>query len=174
MSKIKEFFAARPTLWEFAKYSFFSTSAGLLELLVFALLNYFLPRYGVNQPVNWLIFVYPADAGGMGALLAFIVSSVFGQALKFITNFTQTFKSTNNMLLSAVGFAVMAIIVVVGLNFYVGGLLNAQLCKVMDNTDSAGLVAKAIVQVTGFALVYPINKFVLMRKKPASEDTEEA
>jgi len=165
MAKIKEFFAKKPAAWEFAKYTFFSVTAGWLELLIFVVLNYILPRQGVNKSVEWFIFVYPTAAGGMGALIAFIASSVIGQALKFLTNFTQTFKSTNNMLLSAIGFAVMAIIIIVGLNFYVGGLLNTELCKVIDNADVAGLIAKTIVQVAGFLLIYPVNKFVLMRKK---------
>lgn len=167
MTKLKEFFAQNPTAWEFAKYTFFSLSAGLLELLIFVALNYILPRQGVNQPINWFIFVYPTVAGGLGALIAFIASSVIGQLLKFLTNFKKTFKSTNNMLLSAIGFAIMAVIIVVGLNFYVGGLLNKELCKIIDSADVAGLIAKAIVQVAGFLLIFPINKFVLMRKKPS-------
>lgn len=169
MAKIKEFFSKNPTAWEFAKYTIFSLLAGWLELGIFALLNYLLPHNGINRPINWFVFVYPTAAGGLGAFIAFVVSSTIGQAMKFITNFTKTFKSTNNMLLSAVGFAVMAVIIVVGLNLYVGGLLNKELCKVIANADLAGLIAKAIVQTTGFLLVYPVNKFVLMRKKSKTE-----
>ena len=165
MARVKEFFSKNPTAWEFAKYTIFSVIGGLLELVVFMILNSVLPQKGINRPINWFIFVYPAEAGGLGAFIAFIVSSVIGQAMKFITNFKKTFKSTNNIFLSAVGFAVMAVIIVVGLNLYVGGLLNKELFKVIANADIAGLIAKTIAQVTGFLLIFPVNKFILMRRK---------
>ncbi|HHU43071.1 MAG: hypothetical protein QM214_02275 [Bacillota bacterium] len=165
MARIKEFFSKNPTAWEFAKYTIFSVTGGLLELVVFVILNSVLPKNGIDRPINWFVFVYPTEAGGLGAFIAFIVSSVVGQALKFITNFKKTFKSTNNIFLSAIGFALMAIVIVVGLNLYVGGLLNKELCKVVDNADLAGLIAKTIAQVTGFLLIFPVNKFILMRRK---------
>jgi putative flippase GtrA len=167
LKKIKEFFSKNPTAWEFAKYTIFSLLAGWTELLTFMLLNYILPKNGINKEVSWFLFVYPTEAGGLGALIAFVVSSIIGQALKFITNFKKTFKSTNNILLSAIGFAVMAVIIVVGLNLYVGGILNTALCKVIPNVDLAGALAKAICQFAGFLLAFPVNKFILMRNKPA-------
>ncbi|NLO64705.1 MAG: hypothetical protein GX095_05665 [Clostridiales bacterium] len=171
MGKIKEFFKKNPTAWEFAKYTIFSVLAGWIELSVFSLLNYVLPNNGINKPLNWFVFVYPTEAGGLGAFIAFVVSSVIGQALKFITNFKKTFKSTNNIVLSAVGFAIMAVIIVVGLNMYVGGLLNNALCKVIANADAVGFLAKLIVQMSGFFVIYPINKFVLMRRDKSQTQT---
>lgn len=171
INRMKNFFSKNPTAWQFAKYTIFSVSAGLIEVGIFMLLNYLLPKNGINRPINWFLFVYPTAAGGLGALIAFVVSSVIGQALKFITNFKKTFKYTNNILLSAIGFAIMAIIVVVGLNLYVGGILNTALCKVISNADIAGMIAKIICQVTGFLLVFPVNKFLLMRTKKADTTT---
>jgi putative flippase GtrA len=165
MTKAKEFFAKNPTAQQFAKYLIFSLGAGLSELIIFFVLNYVLPLKGVNKPINWFIFVYPTAAGGLGAFIAFVVSSAIGQTLKFITNFKKTFKSTNNVVVSAIGFAIMSIIIIIGLNLYVGGILNKELCKVIDNAEIAGLIAKFIAQITGFLLVFPVNKYILMRKK---------
>lgn len=165
--KIRGFFANNPSALQFAKYTIFSLAGGITELIIFAVLNYILPRNGINSPMNWFIFVYPTAAGGLGAFIAFVVSAVIGQALKFITNFKKTFKSTNNIFLSAIGFAIVSIIIIVGLNLYVGGLLNNELCKIISNTKIAGIIAKLIAQVTGFLLVFPVNKFILMRKKEA-------
>lgn len=169
IKRIKDFFIKNPAAWQFAKYTIFSLIAGWIELIVFIVLNYYLPNNGINKPISWFIFIYPAAAGGLGAFIAFVVSSVVGQALKFITNFKKTFKSTNNILLSAIGFAVMAIIIVVGLNLYVGGILNTALCKVIPNPDAAGAIAKILCQFTGFMLAFPVNKFILMRNKPRDE-----
>lgn len=168
--KIKDFFEKNPNAWQFAKYTIFSVVSGWIEIGIFVLLNYLLPQNGINKPVNWFIFVYPTAAGGLGALIAFVVSSTIGQALKFITNFKKTFKSTNNIFISAVGFAIMAIMIVVGLNLYVGGILNTALCKVIPSADAAGAIAKIVCQVAGFLLAFPVNKFVLMRNKSSAEE----
>lgn len=165
IKKIKDYFANNPTALQFAKYTIFSLAGGITELIIFAVLNYFLPRNGINSPMNWFIFVYPTAAGGLGAFIAFVVSAVIGQAIKFFTNFKKTFKSTNNIFLSAIGFAILSVIIVVGLNLYVGGLLNNELCKVIPNAKIAGVLAKLIAQVAGFLLIFPVNKFILMRKK---------
>lgn len=165
IKKLKGFMHNNPSAWEFAKYTIFSLASGLFEVGIFALLNYILPAKGINKPVHWFIFDYPMAAGGLGAMIAFVVSAIIGQSLKFITNFTQTFKSTNNMLISAIGFAIMAIIIVVGLNMYLGGILNTALCKVIPNSDIAGALSKAICQVAGFLLSFPVNKYVLMHNK---------
>lgn len=165
IKRIKDFFSKNPAAWQFAKYTIFSLLAGWIEVIIFIVLNYYLPKNGINKPINWFVFIYPTVAGGLGAFIAFVVSSVVGQGLKFITNFKKTFKSTNNILLSAIGFAVMAIIIVVGLNLYVGGILNTALCKIIPNADVAGAIAKIICQFTGFLLAFPVNKFVLMRNK---------
>lgn len=172
MAKVKEFFAKNPAAWEFAKYSIFSYISGMTELIVFTILNYFLPHNGINKAIHWFIFDYPTAAGGLGAFIAFVVSSVIGQGLKFITNFTKTFKSTNNMFLSAIAFAIVAVLIVVGLNLCIGGLLNTALCKVIPNADIAGIIAKAIAQVAGFLLAFPVNKYVIMRKKKETPDEE--
>ena len=81
MARVKEFFSKNPTAWEFAKYTIFSVIGGLLELVVFMILNLFAAkRY--KQAINWFIFVYLK--GRTGRFIAFIVSSVIGQAMKFI------------------------------------------------------------------------------------------
>lgn len=153
------------TVWQFIKYTLFSLIAGVSEIGTFLLLNYLLPAKGINSPVKWFIFSYPTQAGGLGALIAFLVSSVVGQSISFITNFKKTFASTNNVFLSAIGFAVMAIFIIVVIHTYIGGLLNTALCKVIANNDIAGAIAKMTCQVSGFLLAFPINKFVIMRHK---------
>lgn len=164
------FMEKHKTIWQFIKYTLFSLIAGVLEIGSFVLLNYLLPAKGVNKAISWFIFSYPTETGGLGALIAFLVSSVIGQTVAFITNFKKTFASTNNVFLSAIGFAIMAIFIIVVIHTYIGGLLNTALCNVIPNSDIAGAIAKIICQVSGFLLAFPINKFILMRHKKPAED----
>ncbi len=170
MSKeVTNFADKHKTVWQFIKYTLFSLIAGVSETATFLLLNYILPAKGINSTVNWFIFSYPMQAGGLGALIAFLVSSVIGQTISFITNFNNTFATTNNIFISAIGFAVMAIFIIVVIQTYIGGILKTALCKVIENNATAGVIAKIICQVSGFLLAFPINKFVIMRHKKPSE-----
>lgn len=178
IKKLKAYFAAHEAIWQFVKFTLISMIAGASELVSFLVLNYALPAWGINSSVKWFLFDYPTASGGLGALIAFVVSATIGQVISFVVNFKKTFNSTNNIVASAVGYAIMAILIIVGLNTYIGGLLNEALCKVIPNTDLAGFIAKAICQFSSFVIIFPMNKFVIMRRKKekveiAEESTEE-
>ncbi|MGI6213794.1 MAG: hypothetical protein ACOYIQ_04530 [Christensenellales bacterium] len=165
--KIKQLSQNNPAAWQFIKYSFFCGLAGITETVLFVLLNYLLPANGVNASFEWFIFSYPSEAGGVGALIAFVCSSVAGQTLAFITNFKNTFQSTNNVWLSAVGFVILALLTIIGIHTYLGGVLNTALCKAIPNPAIAGAIAKISCQISSFLLSFPINKYILMRRKPS-------
>lgn len=162
--KVEKFFQNNATAWQFVKYTIFCGIAGVTETVLFMVLNYILPAKGINAPVQWFIFSYPTETGGQGALIAFVISSVVGQALTFITNFKKTFQSTNNVWVSAVGFLILALVTIIGLHTYLGGVLYTALGKVISNNDVAGVIAKVVCQFSGFLLAFPINKYVIMRK----------
>lgn len=171
--KIKALFAKYPNIGQFIKYTLFSLIAGLSETVLFVVLNYILPASGRNKSVTWFIFDYPHEAGGQGALIAFATSAIVGQSLMFITNFKKTFNSTNNVYLSALGFVVLALIVIIGIHTYLGGLLNTALNNVIPNADIAGALAKITCQLTGFFFAFPINKYILMRNKEEQKTSPE-
>jgi putative flippase GtrA len=172
IKKLKEYLKTHETVLQFVKFTLFSMIAGISETVVFLVLNWALPASGVNAPVKWFVFDYPTAAGGQGAMIAFIVSAFVGMGLSFIINFKKTFYSTNNIVVSAVGYAIMSVLIIVGLNTYVGGLLNEALCRVIPNTDVAGFIAKMICQFSSFLIVFPMNKFVIMRKKKPEKEAE--
>ena len=172
-TKLKNYFKANPAAMQFAMYTFFCVTAGLLETAIFMVLNYILPAKGINAPVKWFIFSYPTEAGGQGAFIAFLASAIIGQALKFITNFKKTFKSTTNIWASALGFAILSIVIIVVIHTYLGGVLNTALCKIFANTELAGTIAKLICQFLGYLVTFPVNKYVLMRVSGQDEPTAE-
>ncbi len=171
--KIKTLLAKNANLTQFIKYTLFSLIAGLTETILFVVLNYILPAKGINRHITWFIFDYPTQAGGLGALIAFATSAVVGQTVAFITNFKKTFESTNNVFLSAFGYLILALVTIIGIHTYLGGLLNSALCKIIPNTDIAGTLAKVTCQFSGFLLAFPVNKFILMRKKVTPDSLQQ-
>ena len=99
------------------------------------------------------------------------MAAVIGASLAGLKSMTATSGPGFSLKQENLGFAIMAVIIVVGLNMYVGGLLNNALCKVIANADAAGFLAKLIVQMSGFFVIYPINKFVLMRRDKSQTQT---
>jgi len=172
VQKLKAYFAEHEAVLQFVKFTLISMIAGASETVSFLILSNVLPAVGVNSEINWFVFRYAASAGGLGALIAFLVSATIGQVISFVVNFKKNFNSTNNVVASAIGYAVMAILIIVGLNTYVGGLLNDALCNVIPNNALASFLAKVVCMMASFFIVFPMNKFVIMRNdgKKKSED----
>lgn len=170
ITKIKTYLNEHKTVLQFIKFSLISMIAGLSEIVSFLILSSVLPKVGINSTIDWFVFVYPAEVGGLGALIAFLVSATIGQIISFIINFKKTFKSTNNMAVSAIGYAIMAILIIIGLNTYIGGLLNTALGSVIPNQGFASFIAKSICQFSSFLIVFPMNKFVIMREKKTPQE----
>lgn len=173
VTKIKTYLNEHKAIMQFVKFTLISMIAGLSEIVSFLILSNLLPKVGVNSAVNWFVFEYSAAAGGLGALIAFLISAIIGQVISFVVNFKKTFHSTNNIVLSAVGYAIMAILIIVGLNTYIGGLLNNALCRVIPNQGLASFIAKSICQFSSFIIVFPMNKFVIMREKKIPKDAQD-
>jgi len=165
IQKLKHYLNTHETVMQLVKFALFSMLAGVAETAAFLILNWALPASGVNSPVKWFVFDYPTATGGLGSMIAFLISAVIGNGISFIINFKKTFYSTSNIVVSAIGYAVMMVMIIVGLNTYVGGLLSNALSRVIENTKFAAFIAKMICQFSCFFIVFPMNKFVIMRKK---------
>ena len=66
MARVKDFFSKNPTAWEFAKYTIFSVIGGLLELVVFMILNSVLPQKRYKQAHKLVYLCVPCRSGRTG------------------------------------------------------------------------------------------------------------
>ncbi|MFW5779835.1 MAG: hypothetical protein ACOCWI_00075 [Bacillota bacterium] len=164
ISKIKKFADEHKAIWQFIMFSLISMIAAVTEMVSYLLLNSVFLTSLNDQPFNWFIFEYSGgDAGGLGTMIAFLVSITLAQIVAFITNRKKTFNANNNVVYSALMYAVM-VIIIIGLQTYSGPLLVTWLNGFINNANISGILGKLIWMFFTFVIVFLMSKFVIMRR----------
>jgi len=174
IEKLKAWAKEHKTILQFIKFTLISMIAGLSETIVFLVLNAVIKD---RTPIEALTWLYINRAPELGGFIAMTVSAIVGQVISFIVNFKKTFNSTNNIVVAAIGYAIMAFLIIFGLNCYIGSLLMIEISAAMPDNLSylAEYIAKLICMMSSFIIVFPMNKFVIMRegkKKKTGEALE--
>jgi len=165
IEKFKAYTEAHKEVWQLIKFTLASMAAGATELILFAILQASLK--GVNKPFNWFIFHYGTaeggKGGGVGAFIAFLLSTSLAQIVAFTVNRKKTFKSDMNLAFAIPAYIVMVVVFIIGLNTY----LAAVLIKAMSgiNTTLAEYIAKIITMLLAFVVTFVFSKYVIMREK---------
>ncbi len=133
----------------------------VVDFSTFALFNYWAFTSLRSQAFSWWIINYSIEDGGLCAFLAFALSFAISQTFNFFLQRKTTFKANNNVLYSAVMYAVM----VIGVYFFqvwVPSLIQAGIASVLGTTLGA-MVVKMINMTVSMLIQFPMNKWVIMR-----------
>ncbi len=165
---IKSFKEKNPSLFQVVSYALLGCVASAVELGVFSLCNYFI--FGAYKQTSfvWLVFRYDEANGGLCFFLSLAVSFIIAQAVNFIIQRKITFEANNSGAASAIMFAVMMLGIFL-LQLWLPTLLRAPFTASMS-ADTAELLIKLLCMFLGFVISYPLNKYVIMRKKPTNEN----
>jgi putative flippase GtrA len=165
-AKIKTYLNEHEDIFQLVKFSIFSFLAFLVEYISFTVLVLCLKN--VNQSISWWIFDYGSSTGGLGALIAFLISNVLAQIVSFIINRKKTFNANNNVVFSATMYAIMVCGIVI-FNTWMGAALTKALNNVIANITACQYIGKLIGSFTSFVITFVMNKFVIMRRKEEPE-----
>lgn len=163
-NKIKEFTEKHNEIWKFIKFTFTGASTSILELGVFALLQYavFASLNSVpitdNPIMNFLGIEYE------GYLYSYAISAIIGYAAAYIMNRKLTFKADANPMLSTVLYAIMVVFTII-FNTWFGSFLATIIVNNGLNSVFVELLTKLIVMTVPTIWTYPLNRFVIHRKK---------
>jgi len=163
-SKTKRNFTKKnQTLWEIIKFTLMSLVTTIVDMGVFALLNYWLFVVYKDTSFNWWLFNYRVDNGGLTAFLSLLVSFAVSQMVNFILQRKVTFGATNNKLYSAIMYAIM----VIGVYFFILWLptLFIQPLYAAIGENWGGIITKMVSMTISFLIQFPMNKWVIMKKK---------
>lgn len=152
-----------PTFWQFAVFLFMGAFTGIVDLVTFALCNYWIFRAYAAQPFRWWVFDYGVENGGLCAFLAFAVSFAVSQTFNFFIQRKATFKATNNAVVSGIMYAVMVVGVYLVV-LWMPAIVGAPLYALFGNAVGA-IVLKLFSQTVSALIQFPINKWVIMRGK---------
>ncbi len=158
---MKQFAEKHAALWQFIKYSFISLMISVVELVVFAFMNFAVFAPFKDQPFQWWILNYPADGGGLGGFLAVISTYIIGQTINFFLQRKSTFKATNSTSKSAVIYGIM-IILIWFLQAWMGGVLMKILRRPLGE-KLGDMAAACLNMMLSFCIQFPMNKYVIMK-----------
>jgi putative flippase GtrA len=149
-------------VWQFIKYTLMSLITTVVDMGVFALLNYWVFA-GVKQVAfRWWLFDYRVENGGLCAFLALVISFAASQTVNFFLQRKVTFGATNNKLYSAMMYAVM----VVSVYFFTLWLptLFIEPLYAAIGENWGGIITKMVCMTISFLIQFPMNKWVIMKK----------
>jgi len=134
----------------------------VIELGSFVLFNFwiFLPyRY---WSFSWWLMDYSVENGGVTMFLAVVLSFAIAQSFNFVVQRKATFQANNNVVRSAIVYAVMVILVYF-LQLYLPTLIRAPFVKTFRE-PLGDILVKMISMTASMLIQFPISKWVIMRR----------
>lgn len=162
--KIIDFTKRHAEIWKFIKFTFTGASTSVLELGVFMLLQYVVFKSLNQTPVtdnpvlNFLGIEYK------GYMYSYCISAIIGYAAAYIMNRKLTFKANANPVFSSILYGVM-VAATIAFNTWFGSFLGTKLKN--NGLDSAAveMITKVVVMTIPTIWSYPINRFIIHRRK---------
>lgn len=166
--KDEKFTEKHQTLWQFIKFFLFSQLAGFVELVSFAILGKVLPPV-LPEDFDFFVFHYTNDKGlCTGAFVAFFVSAILAEIVSFLMNRKATFNANNNVVKSAIEYALL-ILVVICMKTWIVTVLTPLVESLTSMQLLIEWVPKLASMGLAFAIIFPMNKFVIMKHTDKDE-----
>ena len=164
--KIIKFVNKHAEIWKFIKFTFTGASTSVLELAVFWVLQYVVFKSLNEVPVTDNAVLSFLGIEYKGYMYSYFISAVIGYAAAYIMNRKLTFKADANPILSTVLYAIM-VICTITFNTWFGTFLGTLIKNSGHDSVFIVLLTKLIVMTVPTLWTYPLNRFVIHRKKKA-------
>ena len=152
-----------PVLYQFMSFAGVGGVVTVVDFGLFALFRYLVFTRLTTVPFHFLILDYPIEKGGLCAFLAFAISFPLAQVVSFLLQRHVTFEANNNVAASASMFVLLVTFIFL-VNMYLPSLTMIPLSLFLP-PSIAGIAAKCINMTTSMLIEFPIDKFIIMRKK---------
>lgn len=171
MEEKNTFTQKHETVWQFIKFSLVSSLAGITETVSFFLLSTLLGSR-LTEDFDFFVFHYTAEKSlNLGLFIAFFASAILAEIVSFLVNRKATFHANNNFLRSAVMYLIL-VLAVISLKTWIVTVLTPWVSSWTDAQLLIEWIPKAISMLIAMAIIFPMNKFVIMRHtdEPAAAD----
>ncbi len=162
--KVKAFVKKHSEIWKFVKFTFTGASTSVLEMAVYALLQYVVFRSLQGVPVQDSPVLAFLGIEYKGYLYSYLISAIIGYAAAYLMNRKLTFRSDVNPLVSGMMYAVM-VVCTIAFNTWFGAYLGTVITNNGWNSFLVDMLVKLIVMTLPTAWTYPLSRFVIHRKK---------
>ena len=162
--KLKQFTDKHAEIWKFIKFTFTGVSTSVLELAVFMFLQYVVFRSLNAVPVTDNHILSFLGIEYQGYLYSYAISATIGYAAAYIMNRKITFQADANPVLSTILYAVM-VVCTIAFNTWFGAFLGTLVTNSGYNNVFVEMLTKIVVMTVPTIWTYPLNRFVIHRKK---------
>ena len=162
--KFLRFTQKHSEIWKFIKFTFTGASTSVLELAVFMFLQYCVFKSLNQVPVNNNPVLAFLGIEYEGYLYSYAISAIIGYAAAYIMNRKLTFKADANPILSTIIYAIMVVFTIM-FNTWFGAFLGTQITNNGWNSPLVEMLTKLVVMTVPTIWTYPLNRFVIHRKK---------
>lgn len=166
--KVMKFAGKYTEIWKFIKFAFTGASTSILELAVFWLLQYVIFRSLNEVPVTDNAILSFLGIEYKGYMYSYFISAVIGYAAAYIMNRKLTFKADANPVLSTILYAIM-VLCTIAFNTWFGSFLGTLIKNSGHDSVIIVLLTKVVVMTVPTLWTYPLNRFVIHRKKKVTE-----
>jgi len=161
---LKNFKAKHYELYEFILFNLLSNIATITNFIVLNIGNSILFKSLTDTAFSFWIFNYKTESGGLGGFLAFLLSFFCAQAVNFIVQRNLVFNS-NNKLGSAIPIYLLTVMIVYVICLYIPTLVLEPISAIVGSFWGMNLT-NAINILVQVIIIYPVLKFVVMKKIP--------
>ena len=165
--KLSLFVSKHDEIWKFIKFTFTGTSTSVLEMLVFAFLQYVVFKSLNEVPVTDNAILSFLGIEYEGYMYSYFISAVIGYAAAYFMNRKLTFKADANPVFSTIIYTIMVVCTIL-FNTWFGSFLGTLLQNNGYDSVFIVLLTKFIVMTVPTLWTYPLNRFVIHRKKKAN------
>lgn len=173
--KWKAFIEKHKEIWKFIKFAFTGVSTSVLQLLVdlFCLYVVFASMEDAVVENKFLLWLGVGDQ--MAAAYSYFISAVVGYAAAFIMNRKMTFKADSNPVLSMILYIIMVIFTIL-VTTWMKPFLRGLIADAGYESAWIDLLLDVVVMTIPTAWTYPLQRFVIHRKKktPANDEAAKA
>lgn len=165
--KAKAFVEKHSEIWKFIKFTFTGASTSILEMAVYAALQYGVFRSLQGVPVENSPALEFLGIEYKGYLYSYLISAIIGYAAAFLMNRKLTFKADANPLVSSILYAIM-VICTITFNTWFGAFLGTIVTNNGWSNFWVDMLLKLVVMTLPTVWTYPLSRFVIHRKKKDS------
>ncbi len=167
-------------LWKFIKFSFAGIISTLIEFAVYYALLY--TAFKDSKGDKFILIEGVLEYEAKGVFWAFVISTTIGYVIAFLINRKTTFNADSNVLVSAIIYTAMVIFTIVATSFIGAWIMDfcvqhgrslavqqsdlTKMQEIVDRWSTIGsTVGKPIAAALATCWSYPLNRFVIHRKK---------
>lgn len=165
-ASITKFVNKHAEIWKFIKFTFTGASTSVLELAVFWLLQYVIFKSLNEVPVTDNAVLSFLGIEYKGYMYSYFISAVIGYAAAYVMNRKLTFKADANPVLSTILYTIM-VVCTITFNTWFGSFLGTLIKNSGYDSVFIVLLTKLVVMTVPTLWTYPLNRFVIHRKKKA-------